>query len=1333
MLGRAVLAAALAVSLAPLPVGVAWADEPAPGGGDDAALQLEPGTYVEHEAIAYVVDGAANEASSFSRSADLLAGAEDLMAVDASAAKEAGVVAAEDADASADAVPAAARARSNAFSGGDEPAGASGRLVLVRDESMTTDELVSALEDDPRVAFAEPNYVVEPLDDEQPSSEADAQDGAVQEASDAADSSTAPASDAAANPDEAAVSDAASDPESASGPEADSDAAAVLDAVASDTAAASNEAVASNAPADSGAAAASGAAASGSAASSDMTRLQWGMSNDGVLGGVSPDEAVDIGYGTWAGAAESGNWPEAKEAARSQLDTVVVAVIDTGVDESNPDLADVLWDGGDIPELTALGGDAHGLSLVPGTTSTAPASKESGHGTHVAGIIAAEWDGQGVSGVAPNVEIMSVRSEISFASEMIACINYVTEAARAGVNVRVANCSWGMGANASRAFDVAFTQLGREGVTAVFASGNSCSDMDATMNTISTLRDNPYVVVADSVDASGALSSFSCFGQATTDVVAPGSTILSTWPTSDSQYLGELDGDAAFYESFDEKTHADPAVGVGAGGQGSSGEDPEGGAGDGHTGGGLMLEFRYPSGEGVAVEQGGKRFDGSAALALDYDVEAAAAAGMGGYLMAQSSSLDLSGLEEKPRYLSIRVIGEGADGEACVPQVQIMVNTTDGQPAPITMASESSNLGDAWSAPFFKLPDNTNWQDFRIMILYMNMQGSMTGGQPASYPADGTVIVDSIGLGSDLVPYKYEQGTSMAAPAVSGAAAVMAGAYPDDSAAQLAARIKGAAKGSAYEGYCSTGGYATVDGGAHPAPTPVSAEASDDGATVTVRGYFASDGVRVSIGGAECAVLSRDDAAGGPGDGELVELTVQAPAGFTGGEQWVELMANGARGRMLAEFGDVGQGGDPSGDEPAYYDNANLPVPPELDDWSGWQLAGFAGDVYALPRSGEFNVDADYAFMLKYDPDLLTWSRVPLPSSEQRAAAGVGNVASVAGATYQGALIVQITSLGTIEGGAQCPVGSYWRYTADGAWEHIEVALPDEAAVGLSALGSDGEDLYVFGGMGTYGHSDASGAEVGGVQAILRLDLESGSAEQAGGLIKTRYGSTQVAYRDGAFLVSSGQNESAQDGTSMGVERVRVFREAQTALSPTGEMVEYPAGALSSIPVTMSAQVPETGQLAFAPAAVADGFMVVGPRSGSGAADTYELANQDGAQPTEYGKLASSQRLLSPSALAYDGALCVLAATTSDPYRIFSATAVETVAQPGDYVAPNPDPEPAPDGGDGGHQADLPGGLASTGDFPAPAEAAAAVVAAIAAAAAVGAACRLARRAKVRR
>lgn len=1214
------LAVVLAVGLLPLP---AMAEEAAA----QPEIRLEPGTYVEHEAIAYVVDGGAR-ARTFSLGGDLIDNAQTLMEVDADAAEEA----LGDEVGAGETAPAGRARMLSLDDASDAPAG---RLVLVRDESKTTEELIAELEADGRVLFAEPNGYVESFDEE---------------------------SEGFSGIGEGASSAGLATGDGAGAPEGETSNDAAL-SQAGETGGSSDDPSESEDPAAGFEPATFGSDEEELAA--DMTEFQWGMSNNGSMGGVSAEEAVDIEYSGWNDAAAAGD-----------LEEVVVAVIDSGVDETNPDLAGVLWDEGEeYPELTVLGGDAHGFSTVPDTTSTSPISAEQSHGTHVAGIIAAEWNNEGTSGVAPNAKIMSARSEVDAASDMLRCINYVTAAAKAGVNVRVANCSWGMGSNASRAFGVAFTQMGKAGVMAVFASGNSDSDMDATLNTISALRDNPYVVVTDSIDASGELSMFSCYGQATTDVVAPGSTILSTWPTSDPQYLGEEDDAAALYESFDGETRvADGVLDEGS---------PV-------AGGNAVLSFRYPSGESASVVPDEKRFDGDASLELSYNAEEAISLGAGGLMAVRSNELDLSDLPEKPRYFSIRMTSECANGGSGYPQVMVSVNTTDGsQSAPLSVVSEFGIGGDSWTGYFVELPENTDFENFGITISYLNLQISVLGGQRQAQVADGTIYIDSIGLGSDLVPYKYSQGTSMAAPSVTGAAAVIAGMHSEDSAAQLAAYVKGAAAGDAYEESCSTGGYATVDGAANPSPVPVEAEVAEDGATVTVRGYFVPDDVQVSIGGTSCAVVSRDSTVGGLGDSALTELTVQAPEGFAGGEQWVELAGSNGNGRMLVQFETIEQE-DPTEPQATYYDEMNLPVPDELDDWGGWQLIGFAGDVYALPQENEMNYTAEHGFMMKYDPQLQEWSRVAVPSSEQLAAAGVRDVTSMAGTTYQGSLIVQITSNAHTEGSEFYTAGSFWRYTVEGTWEHIPVPSLDGETLSLSALGSDGDSLYMFGGKGSYGYSGESGDAGGEVKTVFRVDLEAGTAVEVGEMVRERH-NAHVAYHDGVFLVSGGQNTSAQEASSMGVERLRVLSEAETLPSPTGEMTEYPAGSLVNGAVRMSSLVTETGELAFSPAAVADGFMIVGARcdEDKGVADTYTVSVEDGALPQTYGKLASDQRLLAPAALAYDGKLYVLAATTSDPYRVFSATAVETVAQPGDYAGPRDDD---------GDQSGTLESLASTGD-----------------------------------
>ncbi|MDP7018429.1 MAG: S8 family serine peptidase [Pirellulaceae bacterium] len=93
---------------------------------------------------------------------------------------------------------------------------------------------------------------------------------------------------------------------------------------------------------------------------------------------------------------------------------IVVAVIDTGVDLSHPELWGQLWrNRGEIP-FNKIDDDRNGyVDDVYGWNTQADRSNiwdDNGHGTHVAGIIAARWDGRGMAGVAPNCRLMIVKA-----------------------------------------------------------------------------------------------------------------------------------------------------------------------------------------------------------------------------------------------------------------------------------------------------------------------------------------------------------------------------------------------------------------------------------------------------------------------------------------------------------------------------------------------------------------------------------------------------------------------------------------------------------------------------------------------------------------------------------------------------------------------------------------------------------------------------------------------------------------------------------------------------------------------------------------------------------
>ena len=266
---------------------------------------------------------------------------------------------------------------------------------------------------------------------------------------------------------------------------------------------------------------------------------------------VQAEETGDLSEMQWAYREKTGvlfpHWNEYEEGVpvrnTPMVDgqDVVVAVLDTGIDYTHEDLKNVMWeDGLNYPELTAMGGGKYGFDAVgkydaeTRTTRHDDPMDEAGHGTHVAGIIGAEWNGIGVSGALSGVRLMAVRCSHggSNVDEFRLGMQYVLAAKKAGVNIGAVNMSWngGLGDTAPEVLSEMTEALGEAGIVTVISAGNETSDLNDSSYVSSFSRTRPYVLVTAATDRTGSRWEMSNSGTHYAQIASPGEMILSTFP-----------------------------------------------------------------------------------------------------------------------------------------------------------------------------------------------------------------------------------------------------------------------------------------------------------------------------------------------------------------------------------------------------------------------------------------------------------------------------------------------------------------------------------------------------------------------------------------------------------------------------------------------------------------------------------------------------------------------------------------------------------------------------------------------------------------------------------
>ncbi len=412
---------------------------------------------------------------------------------------------------------------------------------------------------------------------------------------------------------------------------------------------------------------------------------------------------------------------------------VVVAVIDTGVDYNHEDIKANMWtnpyeipDNGVDDDLNGFVDDYYGADFV---NKDGDPMDDSGHGTHVAGIIGAVGNNSlGIAGVSWTVKIMALKALDAGGAGDIASIidalNYVLDMKRKGINIVAVNASYGCEGCSPMPDRDLIAALGKEGIIFVTAAGNSGNNNDVTP-TYPASYDLENIISVAAVDQNDNLASFSNYGPISVDIAAPGVDIISLYPRT-CDYVPSA-GDLFF-------------------------DDMEGGSANWVTGG-------TPNNWAIVNDstKGSQVWDDSPSGNYSDNSDT---------WLALANSIDISAVTND--------ICIGFESKFVTETLFDFIKIEFSKDGGSSWESIAGLTGFVSSYTYFGFPIDDKFKTTSFKFRFRLVSD-------ASFNEDG-VKIDNVGIGQGSIVHNYKtiSGTSMAAPFVTGAVALISGLYPSE-------------------------------------------------------------------------------------------------------------------------------------------------------------------------------------------------------------------------------------------------------------------------------------------------------------------------------------------------------------------------------------------------------------------------------------------------------------------------------------------------------------------------------------------------------------------------